>query len=69
VLFRANVREINAASGGKEAMERVLAANVEIATREGHAPRAAAIDFARNRLTDRDGLWSASMLRDLEGGG
>ena len=69
VLFRANVREINAASGGKEAMERVLAANVEIATREGHAPRAAAIDFARTRLTDRDGLWSASMLRDLEGGG
>lgn len=69
VLFRANVREINAAPGGKEAMERVLAANIEIATREGHAPRQAAIDFARNRLTDREGLWSASMLRDLEGGG
>jgi 2-dehydropantoate 2-reductase len=69
VLFRANVREINAAPGGKEAMQRVLAANVEIATREGHAPRPASIEFARNRLLDPEGLWSASMLRDLESGG
>jgi 2-dehydropantoate 2-reductase len=69
VLFRANVREINAAPGGKEAMERVLAANVAIATREGHAPRPASIEFARNRLVDPEGLWSASMLRDLESGG
>jgi 2-dehydropantoate 2-reductase len=50
-------------------MERVLASNVEIATREGHAPRPAAIEFARNRLLDPAGLWSASMLRDLEAGG
>lgn len=69
VLFRANVREIMAAPGGEEAMQRVLAANVQIATAEGHAPRQAAIDFARARLTEREGLWSASMLRDLEGGG
>jgi 2-dehydropantoate 2-reductase len=69
VLFRANVREINAAPGGKEAMERVLASNVAIAAAEGHAPRQASIDFARNRLVDPEGLWSASMLRDLEGGG
>ena len=69
VLFRANVREIIAAPGGKEAMERVLAANVQIATREGHPPRPASIDFARNRLLDLSGLWSASMLRDLEAGG
>jgi 2-dehydropantoate 2-reductase len=68
-LFRGNVREIMAAPGGKEAMERVIAANIEIARKEGHPPRQAAIDFARDRLTDPEGLWSASMLRDLEGGG
>lgn len=68
-LFRANVGEIIAAPGGREAMEHALAANVQIATREGHAPRQASIDFARTRLTDPAGTWSASMLRDLEGGG
>ncbi len=69
VLHRANVREIMAAPGGRESMERTLAANVEIATREGHAPRPQSIERARARLTDPEGLWSASMLRDLEGGG
>lgn len=68
-LFRGNVREIMAAPGGREAMERALAANAEIARREGHAPRAKTIEFARDRLTDPAGLWSASMLRDLEAGG
>jgi 2-dehydropantoate 2-reductase len=68
-LFRANVREIIAAPGGREAMERTLRANVEIATREGHPPSDAAMNFARNRLTDPTGPWSASMLRDLEAGG
>jgi 2-dehydropantoate 2-reductase len=69
VLFRANVREIIAAPGGTKAMQRALAANVEIATREGHPPRKEAIEFARTRLTDPLGTWSASMLRDLESGG
>ena len=69
VLYRANVREIMAAPGGRESMERALAANVEIATREGHPPRPQSIERARARLTDPEGLWSASMLRDLEGGG
>jgi 2-dehydropantoate 2-reductase len=68
-LFRANVGEIIAAPGGKEAMERVLAANVEIATREGYPPRPASIEFARERLTNPAGTWSASMMRDLEAGG
>jgi 2-dehydropantoate 2-reductase len=68
-LFRGNVREIIAAPGGKEAMLRVIAGNIEIARKEGHPPRQAAIDFARGRLTDPEGLWSASMLRDMEGGG
>lgn len=68
-LFRANVREIMASPGGREAMQRALAANVEIATREGHEPRAKAIERASERLMDPAGTWSASMLRDLEGGG
>ena len=68
-LFRANVGEIALAPGGRETMERALAANVEIATREGHPPRPSLIDSARTRLTDPAGAWSASMLRDLEGGG
>jgi 2-dehydropantoate 2-reductase len=68
-LFRGNVREIIAAPGGKQAMERVLAANEEIATREGFTPRPDAMTRARARITDPEGLWSASMLRDLEGGG
>ena len=67
-LFRGNVGEINGAPGGREAMERALATNIDIATREGHAPRPAAIEFARKRLMDPSGTWHASMLRDLEAG-
>jgi 2-dehydropantoate 2-reductase len=68
-LFRGNVGEIVAAPGGRDAMTRALTANVEIATREGHPPRPGLIASARARLTDPAGSWSASMLRDLEGGG
>jgi 2-dehydropantoate 2-reductase len=68
-MFRGNVREIMAAPGGREAMERALAANREIATREGHAPRPDTMQAVQQRLTDPQGNWSASMLRDLEGGG
>lgn len=68
-LFRANVREIMSSPGGRETMERALAANVEIATREGHKPSPAGLDFARTRLTDPAGPWSASMMRDMESGG
>lgn len=68
-LFRGNVREIIAAPGGREAMERALDANIAIATRQGRTPRPAVIEPMRKRLTDPEGLWSASMLRDLEGGG
>lgn len=68
-LFRGNVREIVAAPGGREAMLRALEANAEIARREGHPPRPQALDAGRKRLTDPEGLWSASMMRDLEAGG
>jgi 2-dehydropantoate 2-reductase len=68
-LFRGTVGEINAAPGGAEAMVRAFDANVAIAAAQGHRPRPQAIEFGRTRLTDRAGTWSASMLRDLEGGG
>ena len=68
-LFRGNVREIVGAPGGKDVMERAIAANIAVATAEGHPPRPASIERFVQRLTDPEGLWSASMLRDLEGGG
>src|SRR5688572_25909734 len=68
-LFRANVREIIAAPGGLETIEQALAVNAEIARREGHPPRPAAIAFARSGLVNPASLWSASMLRDMEAGG
>ena len=68
-LFRGNVGEIIAAPGGKTAMERTLAANVETAVRAGFPPRQPIIDGAITRLTDPQGTWSASMLRDMEAGG
>lgn len=67
-LFRGNVQEIVSAPGGREAAERALAANVEIATREGYAPSPQSVAFAAARLTEPTGRWSASMLRDLEAG-
>jgi 2-dehydropantoate 2-reductase len=67
-LFRGNVKEIMSAPGGREAAERALRANVEIATREGYPPTADAISLALSRLTDPAGQWSASMMRDMEGG-
>ena len=67
-LFRGNVREIMAAPGGREAVERALDANIAVATQEGHAPRQAAVAFARSGLTDPAGTWTSSMLRDIEAG-
>ena len=67
-LFRGNIKEIMSAPGGREAMERALKANIEIATREGYAPRAPALEFAYQRGTDANGPWMASMLRDVEAG-
>ncbi|HXF80079.1 MAG TPA: ketopantoate reductase family protein [Usitatibacter sp.] len=67
-LFRGNVREIVAAAGGREAMERALDANREIAVREGHPPRETPFNSFRDRLTDPTGEWSASMMRDMEAG-
>ena len=67
-LFRANIREIISAPGGLAMLEGALAVNIELATREGRAPREAAIRFARAGLLDPASQWSASMLRDMEAG-
>ncbi len=69
VLFRANIGEIHAAAGGREALLRTLDANIDIATKEGHAPRPPALEFARKVLLNTASRMSASMLRDLESGG
>jgi 2-dehydropantoate 2-reductase len=65
-LFRANIGQIYNAPGGREAMERALTANFEIAKREGHALRQAAIEFARKTLLNPASTLRGSMIHDLE---
>jgi 2-dehydropantoate 2-reductase len=67
-LFRANMGQINSAPGGPEAIERALAANFEIAKREGHPVRPAAVEFARKTLLNPASTLRGSMLYDLEAG-
>lgn len=67
-LFRANIGQINHASGGPEAIELALAANFEIAKREGHPVRPPAVDFARRTLINPSSTLRGSMLHDLESG-
>lgn len=67
-LFRANTGEIISAPGGRDAIEGALRTNFEIATRAGHPPRAATVEFARAQLLDPAGKRSGSMLNDVENG-
>lgn len=67
-LFRANTGEIISAPGGRDAIEGALRTNFEIATRAGHPPRAATVEFARSQLLDPPGKRSGSMLNDVENG-
>ena len=48
---------------------KLLEVNFEIARREGHPPRPAAVEFSRKTLTDPASKRSGSMLNDLEAGG
>ncbi len=66
-LFRGNIAEVLAATGGREAIDRCFAANVAIATAEGHPPGERILAWARERL-NTPGPQSASMLRDMEAG-
>lgn len=67
-LFRANIGEIIAASGGMDALKAAFAVNCEAAARSGHPLRPAAIAFGRTMLTDANSARSASMRDDLEAG-
>jgi 2-dehydropantoate 2-reductase len=67
-LFRANVGQINSVPGGAEAIEAALATNFEIARRERHPARPAALEFARKTLLNPTSTLRASMLHDLESG-
>jgi 2-dehydropantoate 2-reductase len=67
-LFRSSVGEIVRAPGGRETMERAIALNAEIASREGHPPRQSALEFGRKTLTDVSSDRKGSMLHDLETG-
>ena len=66
-LFRGNIGEILAAPGGREVIERALAANVAIVAKCASAPREKIVEWATARLTT-PGPAASSMLRDVERG-
>jgi 2-dehydropantoate 2-reductase len=65
-LFRANIGQIVNAPGGREAMQRALDANFEVAKREGHPPRQPAVEFALKTLLNPASTLRGSMIHDLE---
>jgi len=67
-LMRAPVGDIVAAPGGSEAVLALLEACRATAERAGHAPDEAALQRARDMLTEAGSTLTASMLRDLEHG-
>jgi 2-dehydropantoate 2-reductase len=68
-LMRASVGEILATDDGEALMHDAFEACVRTAGAAGHAPREAALANFRTMLSDRASTLTASMLRDLEGGG
>ena len=68
-LMRAPVGTIVAAPGGRELMLGLLGEATAVATAAGREPRPATLDRVRGVLTAPSSAFSASMLRDVEGGG
>lgn len=68
-LMRAPVGAIMEAAEGEAIANAFLAETASVATAAGHAPSEAAIAEARALMTKRGSPQTASMLRDLEGGG
>ena len=68
-LMRANVGEIVAAPDGATLMKRYFCACCEIATKAGHTPRAHFVQRMTGVISEPGSKLTASMLRDLEGGG
>jgi 2-dehydropantoate 2-reductase len=67
-LYRASTGEIVRAPGGLHALEHAMAVNVDVATREGYAPRASIVEFFQQTLTDPTSERKGSMIHDLEAG-
>ncbi|MFL5171522.1 MAG: 2-dehydropantoate 2-reductase [Microvirga sp.] len=68
-LMRAPVGAIVAAPGGRELMLGLHEEATAVAKAAGREPRAPAVERTRAMLTTPKSPFSASMLRDLEGGG
>jgi 2-dehydropantoate 2-reductase len=67
-LMRASVGDILASPGGRDAALALFAEARAVAAAEGHEPRPAAAEAALGVLKEGSPL-TASMLRDIEGGG
>jgi 2-dehydropantoate 2-reductase len=68
-LMRASVGDIVAAPGGHEFMTGLLAECTAIAAAAGHAPDANALASMTQAITARGSSMTASMFRDVHGGG
>ena len=68
-LMRASVGEILATADGRALMTRYLDSCVAIATKSGYPPRAAILERYQKVMHAVGSPLTASMLRDLEGGG
>lgn len=69
VPMRASIGEIVATNDGKDIIVETLEECRAVAKASGFEPRAAQFEAARTNLTDPASAVSASMRRDLEGGG
>lgn len=68
-LMRASVGAIMAAAEGEALMREFLDECAAVAAAAGHPPRASFLERTRPLLTQRGSSFTASMLRDIEGGG
>ena len=68
-LMRGTVGDILAADDGAALFAQTFAACEGAARAAGHAPREAAMATFKALMADRQSTLTASMLRDLEGGG
>jgi len=68
-LMRASVGDIVSAPAGKDLILGIFGECSAIAAAHGHAPRAPVVEKMQATLTQAGSPLTASMLRDLEGGG
>lgn len=68
-LMRAPIGEILATPDGAALLRRYIDASVAVITREGFPPRANIVERFEKVLSSTGSTLTASMLRDLEGGG